>query len=1594
MRILVRTVLTVLLIVLIIVLLIQLPFVQDFARGKAEHYLSRKFRTRVRIGHLGIAFFHSVTLKGVYIEDRRQDTLLSAGLIDVRLRMLGLLHNRLDVDAITLQDLTAKVLRQAPDTAFNYQFIIDAFAGQPSAKTDTAGGKPMVIRLGQLDLHRIRLVYRDSVAGIEATAYIGDDRTIVDSLDLDHLRFKLSHQQLANTALTYRSEPGALYTAFDLRQLMAGGLDLDLQRLRFSSRQFRLDSAAFILDNGKTPRQRSGMDYSHLRFTDLSLYGEDLAYAADSASGTIARGELSEQSGFRLNQLQTRFFYSDKRLALADFYLRTPGTVLQRSASLQCDSLAGMLKSPTHTLIRLDLPNSRVQVKDILVFAPQLASQQVFSDPNAVWQLNGKVKGTFDALEVQTLQFSGIRDLRLDMTGIIRHPFDSRRVQGAIDLRNLSGSRAALVSLVPKGTLPASIQIPERYDLHGRLVGSMNDVSTDLTLHTSSGTVLVRGFARNFRSTTAASYDIAVRTRALDLGTLLKDTTQWGAVTSEFNIRGTGLDRQSANIRFDGRITAATFRHYSYHDLTIDGSLADQQATLHSAIDNAAVSFELHASADLAHQFPALRLDWQVDTLDLHAVGLTTDTMQFKGHLAAQFDDTNPDSLQGSLRITKMDLLQDRLHLVDDSLVLLASRDADREHLQLHSETADIDLDGHYLLTQVPTALEHTISQYYRLAGFRDTTFAAQDWRLRFTLRPSPLVLALMPSLRGTDTVGGMISYNSDHDDLQVGIRTPRIDLGTQFIHQVAITAGTGNGQLQYAVSIADAHGSGVVLYQTSVKGALKDDRLTTTLLLKDGKGKDRYRLAVQLDTLSRGLKFHFNPDSLLLNYDRWEVSRDNFIQYDSGGIVAHDFTISHDGDSLSLNTRETATASSHDVPGTGGGAPLDIRFGHFRLSTLSRLANQDSVIIDGVLNGNAEVKNVTKNPSFTSDLKIEGLSYKTDTLGDLTLKVNNQKANAYSADIGLQGKNNDIAITGDYYTGESRMDLHLDLRRINLAAFSGTAQGIIDQMKGYIMGKFTIAGTIDKPQVRGNLFFDSTVITPTISGERLGVSNDRISFDEDGFNFSEFTLTDSAGNKLLLDGNVFTKDYHSFAFDVSLNAQNFRLVNAPENSSRQFYGKLNLDAAINLEGKMDAPKIDGTIRVNKSTNFYYGLPPDNPEAGDRVGIVRFVDHRTGDTLVDKKGLALRATKTEIKGLDVSLNLLTDTSAMLNIVIDPRSGDELNIRGRSNLVFQMEKSGKMDLTGSYQVNGGYYTVSFEVLKRKFNIDPTSIITWTGDPTKATVNLTASYTALTPSIDLVSNVINDLPSTEQNKFRQKLPFLVTLKMEGDMLKPVITFDITLPATTLTLWPDVDQRLTELRSQQSEMNKQVFALLLLGRFVGEDPLNSKAGGGSTVGNLAFSSASQILTNQMDQIAASLIKEVDIHFDLNNQQDWSTGNEFDYTELDVTVSKSLMQDRLRVGVGSSFDVVGSGAPNQAPSNLAGTVDASYKLSKDGRYLLRVYRQNQYEAVVLGQVIETGVGFVFTVNYDKFKEILRRSKGDQIQPTKTSNPGTTSPK
>src|SRR5690606_7292582 len=103
-----------------------------------------------------------------------------------------------------------------------------------------------------------------------------------------------------------------------------------------------------------------------------------------------------------------------------------------------------------------------------------------------------------------------------------------------------------------------------------------------------------------------------------------------------------------------------------------------------------------------------------------------------------------------------------------------------------------------------------------------------------------------------------------------------------------------------------------------------------------------------------------------------------------------------------------------------------------------------------------------------------------------------------------------------------------------------------------------------------------------------------------------------------------------------------------------------------------------------------------------------------------------------------------------------------------------------------------------------------------------------------------------------------------------------------------------RLQQLQLQESDLNKQVFALLVLNRFVAENPFESA--GGTSVSSIARQSVSKLLSEQLNRLAGDLIAGVDLNFDLESTEDYSTGEKVDRTDLNVGLSKNLLNDRIR--------------------------------------------------------------------------------------------------
>ncbi len=314
-------------------------------------------------------------------------------------------------------------------------------------------------------------------------------------------------------------------------------------------------------------------------------------------------------------------------------------------------------------------------------------------------------------------------------------------------------------------------------------------------------------------------------------------------------------------------------------------------------------------------------------------------------------------------------------------------------------------------------------------------------------------------------------------------------------------------------------------------------------------------------------------------------------------------------------------------------------------------------------------------------------------------------------------------------------------------------------------------------------------------------------------------------------------------------------------------------------------------------------------------------------------------------GYDVSININVGKAATFNVIVDEANGDFLKVKGTAELTAGIDASGKITMTGSYEIDQGSYNLSFNFLKRNFLIQQGSRVIWTGDPTSAQLDVTAIYVANTAPYDLVYQTASDASDAT---YKQKLPFEVHLLLKGDLMKPDITFDIVLPEDkSYTVSKDIidnsETKLAQLRQEPSEMNKQVFALLLLNRFVGENPFDNGASSPTSASSVAKQSVSKLLTQQLNNLSQNLIQGVDINFDVATTDDYTTGTRQDRTDFNVGVSKSLLSDRLTVTVGSDFQLEGPTVANSQQNNLAGNISINYKLSKDGRYMLRAYQEKR---------------------------------------------------
>ena len=1232
--------------------------------------------------------------------------------------------------------------------------------------------------------------------------------------------------------------------------------------------RLNLRNNAIRFNDDNAPVQPHGLDYSHLAATNVSLSADNFSMSPDSVAVIISKGTADEKSGLKLEQLRGDILYANDEAYLRNFYIKTPGTELQKDIELKYPSIEEFINHPEKGHVKIDLAKSKVQVKDILLFAPQLRSNLALKNPNDVWTVNVIGDGTLNQFNFQALEFAGLSNTQLDAHGSLRGLTDLKNAGGDFIIDRLHTNKNDIALLTGQSLSNQQMDLPEDITMHGTLKGNSGILNANLDILTPDGSVAVNGRFRDLANPKLTHYNGVINAKDLNLGKILMQPNTMGSLTASVSVNGKGLTTDAVDAKFSTSIASAELNQYRYQNININGSIYKTNFDVKANIDDPNADANFSISGNFSDH-PAFSIDGMIDSLKAMPLHLTAQPLIVRGKIKGRASDLTAENITADILITQALFVSGSNRLPLDTIQLLSGKNDTANYIRLKSDLVNANITGQYKLVELGSNIQNSIQPYFNTvsAPSKENT-APYNVNFSVDVMYDPILSAFVPGL--TDMHPLHLSGNISNNNLYAVLKAPYIVYQGSSISDLNVHANSATNGLQVTASVSRLQsGSSFDIYNTQLSALAQNNNIDFRLAVDDENKKQKYLIAGQVTQPTTGTyQIQLQPDSLRLNYQQWTVTPNNVIKILPDNIIADNFVLESGNQRLSIAS-----------PVSRGQQLLLINFSNFQLATITGFLKADSVLATGAINGDVRVSNFLKEFNFTSDLSITDLSIRNDTVGNVTLHVANGGPNKYSTELNITGLGNDAALTGSFSTGKTiDLNLELNIRALQLHTLEGAMAGAIDNAAGAINGNVSVRGSLDKPDLNGSLNFDkaSFVIAPL--GSQFHLSDQKLSVANDAFTFNDFTIKDSSGNSLAFNGAVSTTNFINYKFNLKVTARKFQVLNSTKKQNSIYYGKMNISTNISITGTEAKPVVDGRISVNDGTAVTFVVP--QPEAGveTRDGIVEFVDmsNPASDTLFRQYD---SLNTSAITGMDIALNIHVNKEAVFNIIIDAANGDFLNTQGEAELSAGIDPSGKVTLTGNYTLEKGYYQLSFNFLKRKFEIEKGSVITWTGEPTTAKLDVKAMYIANTAPIDLVQDQLEGSPAAIKNTFMQKLPFEVHLNLTGELMKPQVAFSIVLPenknyGVANDVVTTVQYKLLQLRQDQGETNKQVFSLLLLNRFVGENPFKS-AGGGFNAGTYVRQSASRLLTSELNSLAEGLVNGVDVNFDVTSTEDYTTGS-----------------------------------------------------------------------------------------------------------------------
>ncbi len=1305
---------------------------------------------------------------------------------------------------------------------------------------------------------------------------------------------------------------------------------------------------------------RLDFDKNHLQFYDIKAAIALHSYNADSLNLELDHLSFSEKSGINLKGLSLKIEADRQKAYLKDLSLELP------KSKIDFDSLTVDYRSVNDSMSFVDSAyfkiynfNAVVTPQDLTAFAPKLTS---FSN----------------SLKLEIDADGYINQMRLHKLYLYANNKIDIRLNGSLD--NISTIDKALMKvniqnadLTPDGTnfLLENLGVEKFADkpwtknigdinFNGYMSGLISDIYAKGYLSSDVGELFMDLSLKSDKAQKELSVEGRVTSNNLELSKLTNNPDGLDNLSFELDVEGKTKNSRLESSTIFGNISSFDFKKYTYENLSINtkstGTFFEGGIYLHDP--NGKV--EINGAANFDGDDSFFNFSSSLQDVNLNALNLTHkyDSAVVSVKLRADFTGNRFDNATGLISIDSITFASADGSFLIPEINLAALNNQDPQEIIVGSNIINGNISGEFLFKYLTQELHYAVGASLPILAREDkkklVNNGYNNFDFKFEIDSTQQITKLLKlpvTLEEKSTIEGYI--NSKAENFKLAVSAPNFMLGKVRLEAGSFLITKPNEDVRlrlYARRLNKANvPTAITLQALSKDGQLLSNLDWSNISNPTFSGKIVTTTTFERDSLSNiNTHTRFDKSNIIIKDSIWNISP-SVISYNNKALEVDSFKLSHDDRYLLMNGR-----LSNDNPDT-----LALKLKEMDLDYIFDLVNKDFIKFGGVGTGEFQIALENNLPKIKTDsLIVEDFTYNQALLGRLKVL---SKWDASNMGILMDGQLSypgyaPTLINGGIYLGQDSLNLNFKANHTNIEFIRLWTDKIIRDVKGYAYGDLTLYGKFKEINLVGEAYGEDVSMGIDYLNTRYSFS-DSIKFDLDGIKIKNLTLYDSNGSEAIVNGGLYHKCFKDLKYDIRINipdGEPFQAFNLTERINPLFWGSIYASGSARIYGTAERTDIDVTARSSAKSKFYFSINSEATASDYKFIEFNNIDYvaPTDNTTV-KKAIVVPAPQNEHE-LRVNLQMEATPDVEINLIMDPATGDVISGVGSGNIRVEYDPKNDFKMYGGYTIEkGSYYFNLQDVIMRDFRINEGSTVNFQGDPLNARLGIEAIYQVTANLTDLDDSFANSKELSRPN-----VPVECILHIDGDMLRPDLSFDINLP----TVSSDIDRQVKSIIGTEDMMNKQILYLLVLNKFMTPDFTNS---GTQNRFNDLSSVASSTLSSQLNNLLGQISDNWNIGTNIRSDK-----GDFSDLEVELALSSQLLNNRLLLN--GNF---GYRDNNQANTSFIGDFDLAYILNRSRTLRLKAYNHyNDRNYSIKSALTTQGVGLIFKKDFSNIRQLFMR--------------------